>query len=152
MSADDLEYLNAPPGKPWRSLIRVGVIGFLLSQIAIPITYYLGDEPTSERFAWRMFSSIDLATWETQVTVLVAEQGKLVERVVPLGATLQESHVKGIQQAQLDMVEPALRQLAKGPGVQEVRFEARGTAPSGKAMPPIRYSLKPDGPMIREQD
>lgn len=147
---DSPPLLNDPPPARRRTLINVAVAIFLFSQVAIPISYYLGDEVTSERFAWRMFSTVDLSTWETTVTAMVEESGQIVERPVPLSATLQESHVKGVQQAQLDIVEPLLRRLLQEPGVQEVRFEARGTAPSGKAMPPIRYSMKPGGPLVRQ--
>lgn len=34
------------------------IAGFLALQIAVPVSYYLGDTPLDERFAWRMFSPI----------------------------------------------------------------------------------------------
>ena len=143
-------FLNDPPPSGRRLWINIAVTAFLLSQVWIPVTYYLGDEPTSERYAWRMFSSVDLSTWETHVTALVEENGQLVERSVPLSAMLQESHIKGIEQAQLDMVEPLLRQLLREPGVKEVRFTAQATAPSGKKMEPLRYSMRLGGPLVRQ--
>jgi hypothetical protein len=34
------------------------ILGFLAFQLALPLSYYLGDDRFDERFAWRMFSSI----------------------------------------------------------------------------------------------
>lgn len=139
--------LNETPPDLRRTWIAIGVAIFLLTQICIPISYYLRDEPTSERFAWRMFSSIDLSSWNSEVTVLVDENGTVVERQVPLSATLQETYVKAIEQANLDIVESFMRRLSEQPGLKEVRFEARGTLPSGKEMVPIRMSMKPGEPL-----
>ncbi len=34
------------------------IVAFLAVQLALPVSYYLGDAPLDERFAWRMFSPI----------------------------------------------------------------------------------------------
>ena len=34
---------------------------FLAIQIAVPLSYYLGDDKLDERFAWRMFSTVRMA-------------------------------------------------------------------------------------------
>ena len=149
-SADQLPLLNSPPPRTRRVIINLAAAVFLCSQVAIPVSYYLGDEPTSERFSWRMFSSIDLSTWDARVTAVIEDNGELVERPVPLAATLQETNVKIIQEAQLDVVEPLMRRISKTPGVHEVRFEARRTAPRGKSLPPIRYHMKPNGPLVKQ--
>lgn len=140
---------SAPQG--WkRKAIGIGIVIFLLSQVWIPLTYYLRDEPTSERFSWRMFSSIDLSTWETKVTAMVEQKsGEVVEQPVSLPTTLQHSYAKTVERAQLDIVEPFLRRIAQQEGVREVRFEANGKFPSGKTMKPIRLSLKPGGKLVR---
>ena len=91
---------------------------FLVSQIGIPVSYYLGDEATSERYSWRMFSSIDLSSWDTEVTLLVNENGTVVETQVPIAGSLQETYVKAIQQADLDIVEQFMRRLSEQPGLQ----------------------------------
>lgn len=36
------------------------IVAFLALQIGLPLSYYLGDTPYDERFAWRMFSPIRL--------------------------------------------------------------------------------------------
>lgn len=144
-ASDDATTINQPPTSSARKLIAVGIVLFLLSQILIPMSYYLRNEPTSERFAWRMFSSIDLSTWDTKVIALVEQNGKLMELEVPIHASLQETYVKTVQRAQFDIVEPFMRNLTEQNGVREVRFEAQGKFPSGKLMAPIRLSLKPGG-------
>lgn len=135
--------LNALPAPRWRIVITLGIAAFLASQIWIPVTYYLSDQPTSERFAWRMFSSVDLSTWNTRVVVFVEQDGKLIERTVPVAAYLQETYVKAIQRAQFDIIEPFMQRMLAQPGVQEVRLLAQGKYPSGEAIPAIECVLRP---------
>ena len=143
-----IEIVDAAPTGSKKMVIAIGIMLFLLVQIAIPTSYYFADKPTSERFSWRMFSSVDLSTWKTKVTAVVELNGQQIEREVPMEASLQETYVKAVQRAQLDIVEPFMRRLAAQDGVREVRFEAVGTFPSGKAMKPIQLSLKPDGELV----
>ena len=74
--------LNASPSSTRRRWIAAAIFLFLLVQIWIPTSYYWSDEPTSERFAWRMFSSVDLSTWQTRVIALVERNGEVVEQEV----------------------------------------------------------------------
>ena len=141
----DTQLLNEPPSRQRRVWIVLAVVFFLISQIAIPTSYYLAGHPTSERFAWRMFSSVDLSTWKAEVTVMVRQNDKLIQQAEPIGSYLQETYVKSIQSAQFDVVEPFMRRLMQRPGVEEVRFHAQGTFPSGKRMEPIQCVLRQDG-------
>lgn len=135
-----------------RRLIAVGVVVFLLSQTLIPASYYFADEPTSERFAWRMFSSVDLSSWDTHVFAKWEKQGKVIEQEVPVSASLQETYVKTVQRAQFDIVEAYMRKLCEQDGMLEVRYEAQGKLPSGKLMAPIRLSMKPGGKLVKLPD
>ena len=146
---DTAKMLNEVPSAVKRKLIALGIVVFLLSQILIPMSYYFGSEPTSERFSWRMFSSIDLSTWDTHVIAMVEQNGKLVEQEVPIHASLQETYVKSVQRAQFDIVEAYLRKLTEQDSVREVRFEAQGKFPSGKLMDPIRLSMQPGGKLVK---
>ena len=141
------ETINEPPSSAKRKGIAVLIVIFLALQIIIPLTYYLGNEPTSERFSWRMFSSVDLSTWDTKVFATVEQNGKLVEQEIQVAASMQETYVKTIERAQFDIVEVFLRKLSEQEGVREVRFEAQGTFPSGKLMAPIRLAMKRGGPL-----
>ena len=134
-----------------KKLISTAIICFLAVQIYIPASYYWHNEPTSERYSWRMFSSVDLSTWDTKVTAFVEQNGQLVEQEVPLQVSLQETYVKAIQRAQFDIVEPFMRRLlTTQQGVREVRFLAQGTFPSGQPMAPIQLSMKADGKLVTE--
>jgi hypothetical protein len=142
---ESVNTLNDPPTPMARVGIAIGLLLFLVIQIVIPISYYFGSEPTSERFAWRMFSSIHMSKWDTKIVAVLEKDGATVERQVPLSPLIQETYVNAINAAQLDIVEPLLRSIAKQPGIREVRFEANGTYPSGKPMKPIRMGLRPGG-------
>jgi hypothetical protein len=48
---------SPPPGRP-RAIVSLAIVLYLLWQVAVPISYYLGDDVGDERFSWRMFSAI----------------------------------------------------------------------------------------------
>jgi hypothetical protein len=48
---------SPPPGRP-RAIVSLVIVLYLLWQVAVPISYYLGDDANDERFSWRMFSAI----------------------------------------------------------------------------------------------
>lgn len=62
MSAD------SPPPAPRRRLANVFIVAFLALQVGLPLSYYLGDNPHDERFAWRMFSPVRLVSCEVEAT------------------------------------------------------------------------------------
>jgi hypothetical protein len=43
------------------------IAGFLLLQVALPLRYYLGDDSHDERFAWRMFSPVQMTRCSLQI-------------------------------------------------------------------------------------
>ena len=147
--SDDATIVNEVPTAWKRKLIALGIVIFLLSQVLVPASYYFANEPTSERFAWRMFSSIDLSTWDTHVFAKVERNGKMIEHEVPVNVSLQETYVKTVQRAQFDIVEAYMRKLTEQDGVREVRFEAQGKLPSGKLMAPIHLSMKHGGKLVK---
>lgn len=48
-----------PPGRP-RAIASAVIALWLLGQLALPVSYYLGDSLPEERFAWRMFSTVSV--------------------------------------------------------------------------------------------
>ena len=48
-----------PPGRP-RTVASAVIALWLLGQLALPVSYYLGGSHPEERFAWRMFSSVSV--------------------------------------------------------------------------------------------
>ncbi|MCA9184377.1 MAG: hypothetical protein R3E01_25675 [Pirellulaceae bacterium] len=133
------ELMESPPASaPVRRWISVAVVLFLLSQITIPATYYLRGEPTSERFAWRMFSSVHMTNWRCRVIETSLVNGNLIERELALDNIVQESTVRCLHTGQLDVVEPFLLKRLAREGVQRIEYVAEGTTPSGQPTAPIR--------------
>ena len=58
MQAKDTETIASPPPGRVRAIISVFIVVYFVWQLALPITYYLGDDVNDERFSWRMFSAI----------------------------------------------------------------------------------------------
>jgi hypothetical protein len=145
--------LHAAPYGGTRILVNVTIVGFLATQVAVPASYYLfEDEPTQERFCWRMFSSVDLSTWDGQFTEQVDVDGCPAERVVLMERFLQETHCGLVRKVQLEVIEKFMRTRLRDPRVQTVMFEARGTAPSGKPLGPVKFLLeRADGFFCRIQ-
>jgi hypothetical protein len=138
--ADTAVLAGVPEG--WaRRLSDTAIVLFLVAQVAIPARYYLADHPASERFAWRMFSSTDVSKWNCTFLERVEEAGQRIERVVPIDGVLQPSTCKSIRELELDVISKFMRQWCQGPGVDGVAFEARGVAPSGRPLGPIRLAV-----------
>lgn len=57
-----------PPGRP-RLIVSLFICAYLLWQISVPLTYYLGHDRNDERFAWRMFSVLGWTHKRCTVTV-----------------------------------------------------------------------------------
>ncbi len=139
-SPSDALLVPAPAG-PARRLVNLGIAACLLLQIVVPGTYYIANELTSERFSWRMFSSVHMSEWDCLVSETLQQNGRRVDRIVPLQGILQESTVNCLKAGQLDVVNKFLEWRCAQPGVQQVRYEARGIAPSGAPIPPIRLAI-----------
>jgi hypothetical protein len=134
-------WLSPPPPTKARPAIVAFIWLFLAWQAAVPAMYYVRGEPTSERFAWRMFSSVHMSDWRCQVKETRSVDGRPVEQVLPLERFLQESTLVGLQQGQLDLAEAFLRKRMSEPGVSAVDYEAGGTWPSGNPLPPVRLHV-----------
>lgn len=61
----DSDATSEGPGQG-RRRSTVFIVVFLAVQIALPVSYYLGDDVWDERFAWRMFSHIRMSSCKTQ--------------------------------------------------------------------------------------
>lgn len=135
------ELLFPPPKKQIQRVVNWFITVCLLFQAAIPLSYYLFKQPTNERFAWRMFSSVHMSDWNCQVREVVEENGQMIERIVPIGSILEESSVRGMQTGQLDIAAKFIRRWAQRPEVRQVTYEAQGIWPSGRKMAPLRLAV-----------
>ncbi len=55
-----------------RPIARGLFVGWMIVQLAIPLTYYLSDDVYDERFAWRMFSAVRVQDCDVDARETVA--------------------------------------------------------------------------------
>lgn len=116
---------SPPPGKV-RSSISVIIALFIIWQILLPASYYLGTDPDiyDERFSWRMFSSTIRQTCIFNVNEYIrSSDGNAVTRSVDLRRTVDQIWIDQVAKN----VQPVIRKLLNrrcknNPMVTEVRF------------------------------
>jgi hypothetical protein len=149
-SSATLSLVDPPPPaeRKWINLV-IGL--FLASQVAIPLSYYLYKEPTNERFAWRMFSSVQMGDWSRmQIVERTRDGSRLLQQTVPVHEMLIESSRRNLYEGHPDYRDKFLRfHLANSPQADEVRYEAQGIWPSGKPMPPVRAEIHRRDGLVR---
>jgi hypothetical protein len=147
------QWLVQPPPYSRRKWINAAIAVFLTSQIVTPLTYYLYKEPTNERFAWRMFSSVHMSQWNQLTIVESARRGSRPDqRLVPVKDLLVESSWKGLYTSQPDIRDKFLKSYLQESRADELFYEARGVWPSGKPMAPIRLAISRGDPTVRRLD
>ena len=62
--------IASPPAGRARAVASAVIALWLLCQVALPASYYLGDSLAEERFAWRMFSSVSVFGGQCVVSVV----------------------------------------------------------------------------------
>jgi hypothetical protein len=112
MTLDRIPFLG-PLLATWRGRF---IVGFLLVQLLLPLTYYLGrKDPHDERFAWRMFSPMRMARCEPKFT--------LNGTPLPLGGEFHEAWISIAQRGRFNVLEAmGARLCAKNKGA-EVRVQ-----------------------------
>lgn len=90
----------------WRDAFIVGFVGL---QAALPLRYYLADDPFDERFAWRMFSPV--RPLDCEVT-FYDESGASPQRV-ELRPRLHAVWINLVQRARPSVVERFARQYCE---------------------------------------
>lgn len=116
-----------PPGRA-RAIVGGFIVLWLAWQVALPLSYYFGDDAEEERFAWRMFSEI--AIFHTRCTASVAESvavpgaGDGVSvRAVDLGSTVHAAWAAHLSRNRRPVVERFLRwRCQRDPSVTAVEF------------------------------
>ncbi|MCB9538904.1 MAG: hypothetical protein H6704_21940 [Myxococcales bacterium] len=77
------------------------IAGFVALQIALPLSYYLGDDPYDERFAWRMFSPVRLA----RCTLQAFDETDGVRRPMRLGEDLHVVWINLMKRARRQVID-----------------------------------------------
>ncbi len=99
---------------------RVVFIGlFLIVQLALPLSYYLGDDRYDERFAWRMFSDVRMVRCRADYRIGGAPV-RLLERFHVAWQTL-------VERGRRPVVDAVARRLCRDAGGAPVtlRLECR---------------------------
>ncbi|HEX9765409.1 MAG TPA: hypothetical protein VGA36_01505 [Nitriliruptorales bacterium] len=116
-----------PPGRA-RAIVGGFIVLWLVWQVALPLSYYFGDDAGEERFAWRMFSEI--ALFHTKCAVSVAESvavpgaaDGVSVRAVDLGRTVHAGWEEHLRRNRRLVVERFLRwRCQRDPSVTAVEF------------------------------
>ena len=64
-----IETLSSPHPGRGRLFVSFFIVVYLLWQLALPFSYYVGDDKLDERFAWRMFSAFGHARKRCRIDV-----------------------------------------------------------------------------------
>ena len=89
----------------------------LLGQALLPLHYYLGDDRTDERFAWRMFSPIRMINCEYAWTV----DGELE----PLAPSFHSAWITLVKRGRMDVTEAVGDRICLVNPYGDVRFHYR---------------------------
>lgn len=121
----------APPPRP-RALANAFIALFLLVQVAVPLTYYLGERVEDERFGWRMFSTVRLRRCDVRVSETVAG----TSRPVPLTSELHIAWINLIKRGRTAVVHEFLAHRCVESGADEVLVDRRCIDTDGTTLPP----------------
>jgi hypothetical protein len=118
--------------------VALAFIGlFLLFQIAMPLTYYLGGRGPDERFSWRMFSSVRMQKCSVRVDETAAGE----ERAVDLDREVQVAWVGMLERYRPAVVEKLLQRRCERAQASEVRFVRRCVETDGSKAPVLTVAL-----------
>ena len=115
----------------------IWLLGFLLFQLIIPLTYYLRDDPYDERFAWRMFSAVRLHSCRTTSTETIGENNVSI----PLHQVIHRAWSNHLSRNRASVVHAFLRWRCAEEEVNSVQLRNECTTPSGQALQPQIYEL-----------
>lgn len=133
--APDLRARDAVEGRASSRAIRWIVLGALLAlltQLAIPLRYYLGHDEYDERFSWRMFSAVRAQ----ECGVLAAETVHGSTRLVNLQHTIHEAWITTLERNREAVAERYLRWRCTHEGVSAATLETRCLSVDGRPLPP----------------
>ena len=120
---------RGPQGKR-RRRIRLLLWTFVALQMAIPLTYYMRDDPYDERFAWRMFSAIRVHACEARASERVGG----TSRELVLSRVMHVAWINHLRRNRLDVVRAFLERRCEEKNVERVRLVNRCRAADGSAL------------------
>lgn len=137
---------SAPSG-PARVVISTFIIAWLVWQLVVPLSYYLGDNADDERFAWRMFSGVWLLQKSCSASVTEfrsrPDTGVSDIRRINLERVLHSTWVNQLRKKSRPLVvEKFLRTRCEGdPAVAKVEYTRACSAAPHSRIPPVTRRL-----------
>ncbi len=127
--------LRVPPPRATvtRALVVGGILAALATQIAIPATYYRGEDRFDERFAWRMFSAVRVS--RCQLGAFDLDEGRATP--VPLGRTIHVAWINTMERGREGVIRRYLGWRCANAEVAGARVVNRCTTPEGQRVPDL---------------
>ena len=119
------------PGRisPW---IHGFIAVFLVVQVLAPVSYYLGDDPADERFAWRMFSM----KRAERCRVIAREGVDDQPREIPLVQVIHQGWRNAMGRRRLQVIEAFGAWRCEDPQVSSVVVERQCIDAKRRRLPP----------------
>ncbi len=138
--ADGSALLVGPPSGRSRRAIGAFIAAVILYQIATPLSYYLGDEPFEERFAWRMFSPLQVRPCEFSVFERVGPDAA-DRRPISFESIVEAWWIEGLERNRPRIVRAVLNHACDLREAESVHYEHRCAALDGTPQPPSNLVL-----------
>lgn len=132
--------LRPPPSGRVRTLVNVFVVSFLVFQIVVPMTYYLGTPTIDERFSWRMFSAVILQICEISSFETRMRNGKRVVTRTSLSPDYHQAWIRLLRRYNPMLVQAALQRQCERPGAVSAHLMRRCQSPGGNTLPEDRIT------------
>src|SRR5919106_3589436 len=131
-----IETIASPPPGRSRSIASIFIVGFLLWQISLPLSYYANEDDSDERFAWRMFSVLSRFQKSCDVAVSDWGRGAGASANPPQQLDLQDSWSQLLARNRPAVVEKYLRSRCQiNPTASAVQFMQICSLPKGPRIP-----------------
>ncbi len=125
--------VEPPQSAARRRLIALAVAAALLAEVAIPATYYFGDDRFDERFAWRMFS--DVRVYRCQLGAYDIDDGRATP--VNLPATIHVAWINTMRRSREGVLRRYLRWRCDVEDIDGARVVNQCRTPEGESVPRV---------------
>jgi hypothetical protein len=135
--------LASTPSRRARATISVFIVLWLAWQVAVPLSYYAGDNVDDERFSWRMFSGVWLLqkSCTASVSEVRSQSGAALPdiRAISLERTLHSTWVNQLKKKNRPLVvEKVLRSRCESDAsVTEVHYTRACSSAEDTRIPPV---------------
>jgi hypothetical protein len=127
-----------------RRLVNVFIGASLAFQIAMPLSYYLGDRDYDERFSWRMFSTLRLRDCDIRVNETPLGAGSQPGQAVAIERDVQVAWVRLLERMRRTVVDKYLQRRCEhaGGSIASVEYVRTCKDTDGKPLPALHRRLQ----------